>query len=53
MSELVSLRQQDLNLESGYLTRTGKGRKQRLVPIGDEAVGVADALPEGGAAGAR
>ena len=32
-----SLRQQDLNLESGYLTCTGKGRKQRLVPIGDEA----------------
>lgn len=37
VSELVSLRQQDLNLESGYLTCTGKGRKQRLVPIGDEA----------------
>ena len=37
VSELVNLRQQDLNLESGYLTCTGKGRKQRLVPIGDEA----------------
>jgi integrase/recombinase XerD len=37
VSELVGLRQQDLNLESGYLTCTGKGRKQRLVPIGDEA----------------
>lgn len=37
VSEMVSLRQQDLNLESGYLTCTGKGRKQRLVPIGDEA----------------
>ena len=39
VSELVNLRQQDLNLESGYLTTTGKGRKQRLVPVGDEAAG--------------
>ncbi|MDP1568544.1 MAG: site-specific tyrosine recombinase XerD [Vicinamibacterales bacterium] len=38
VSELVGLRAQDVNLESGYLTCTGKGRKQRLVPIGDEAV---------------
>lgn len=37
VSELVSLRQQDVNLESGYLTCTGKGRKERLVPFGDEA----------------
>ena len=37
VSEMVSLRQQDLNLESGYLTCTGKGRKQRLVPVGEEA----------------
>ena len=37
VSEMVNLRAQDLNLESGYLTCTGKGRKQRLVPIGDEA----------------
>ena len=39
VSELVSLRQPDLNLEAGYLTTTGKGDKQRLVPLGDEAVG--------------
>ena len=37
VSEMVSLRQQDVNLDSGYLTCTGKGRKQRLVPVGDEA----------------
>ena len=37
VSEIVTLRQQDLNLEAGYLTCTGKGRKQRIVPIGDEA----------------
>ena len=37
VSEMVNLRPQDLNLESGYLTCFGKGRKQRLVPVGDEA----------------
>jgi integrase/recombinase XerD len=37
VSELVGLKPQDVNLESGYLTTTGKGRKQRLVPLGDEA----------------
>ena len=37
VSELVQLRPQDLHLDSGYLTTMGKGRKQRLVPIGDEA----------------
>ena len=48
VSELVNLRPQDLNLESGYLTTTGKGRKQRLVPLGDEAASwVARYLKEG------
>jgi integrase/recombinase XerD len=37
VSELVTLRVQDVNLEGGYLTATGKGRKQRLVPLGAEA----------------
>jgi integrase/recombinase XerD len=37
VSELVQLRPQDLHLDSGYLTTTGKGRKQRIVPVGDEA----------------
>ncbi|MDP2317833.1 MAG: site-specific tyrosine recombinase XerD [Acidobacteriota bacterium] len=37
VSELINLKPQDVNLESGYLTTTGKGRKQRLVPLGDEA----------------
>ena len=36
-SELVALRPGDLNLDAGYLTCTGKGDKQRLVPIGQEA----------------
>jgi integrase/recombinase XerD len=37
VSELVNLRTQDLHLDSGYLTTTGKGRKQRIVPIGESA----------------
>lgn len=37
VSELVNLRAQDLHLDEGYLTTTGKGRKQRMVPLGDSA----------------
>jgi integrase/recombinase XerD len=37
VSELVRLRPQDLHLDAGYLTTTGKGRKERIVPFGDEA----------------
>ena len=37
VSELVQLRIADVNLEARYLTCTGKGGKQRIVPIGDEA----------------
>ncbi|HVC18913.1 MAG TPA: site-specific tyrosine recombinase XerD [Vicinamibacterales bacterium] len=37
VSELVGLRAGDVNLEERYLTCTGKGGKQRIVPIGDEA----------------
>jgi integrase/recombinase XerD len=39
VSELVNLRPQDLHLDEGYLTTTGKGRKQRIVPLGDAAAG--------------
>ena len=38
VSELIHLRASDLNLEAGYLSTTGKGNKQRIVPIGDQAV---------------
>jgi len=37
VTELVSLRPSDIDLEASYLTCTGKGDKQRIVPIGDEA----------------
>ena len=37
VSELVALRPADVNLDASYLTCTGKGDKQRIVPIGDEA----------------
>jgi len=39
VSELVNLRPADVNLDAGYLICTGKGEKQRVVPIGAEAVG--------------
>jgi integrase/recombinase XerD len=38
VSELISLRAGDLNLEEGYLTCIGKGDKQRMVPLGHDAV---------------
>jgi integrase/recombinase XerD len=38
VSELIGLRPADVNLDASYLTCTGKGGKQRIVPIGDEAV---------------
>ncbi|HKC56558.1 MAG TPA: site-specific tyrosine recombinase XerD [Vicinamibacterales bacterium] len=37
VSELIALRPADVNLEASYLTCTGKGAKQRIVPMGDEA----------------
>ena len=38
VSELVSVRVRDLNLQVGYLTCIGKGNKERLVPLGRSAV---------------
>ncbi|OLC54188.1 MAG: site-specific tyrosine recombinase XerD [Acidobacteria bacterium 13_1_40CM_4_69_4] len=37
VSELVSLRIRDLNLEAGYLRCVGKGNKERVVPLGRQA----------------
>jgi integrase/recombinase XerD len=38
VSELCSLKMEDLFLEDGFIRVTGKGSKQRLVPISDKAV---------------
>ena len=38
ISELVNLKLSELYLEEGYIRVHGKGRKERLVPIGDSAI---------------
>lgn len=38
VSELVGLRLSDLHLDMGYLRCIGKGRRERVVPIGSRAV---------------
>lgn len=38
-SEALGLRIEDTNLSAGYVTPTGKGSRQRLVPIGAQALG--------------
>lgn len=37
VSEMVALKEADVRLDASYLTCTGKGNKQRIVPIGEEA----------------
>lgn len=37
VSELISLKFQDINLEAGFVRVFGKGSKERLVPIGEHA----------------
>ena len=39
VSELVKLRAAQVNLHVGFLRTLGKGNKERLVPIGDSALG--------------
>jgi integrase/recombinase XerD len=48
VSELCRVGMSDLNLELGILRTTGKGNKQRLVPVGKDAVkAVEDYLKDG------
>ena len=37
VSELINLKQSEINLNQGVLRVTGKGERERLIPIGDEA----------------
>ena len=47
VSELVNLKQREVNLEVGYLMTLGKGNKERLVPIGATAChSIADYLEQ-------
>jgi integrase/recombinase XerD len=51
VSELISLKLPNLHLQEGYLTCIGKGDKERIVPIGQEATDwvqkyLADARPK-------
>ena len=47
VSELVSLKLREVNLDAGYLLTMGKGSKERLVPIGDSACQRVTAYLEG------
>ncbi len=38
VSELVGLQMNEINLQQGVLRVTGKGNKERLVPLGEEAI---------------
>src|SRR5579885_1000329 len=43
VSELVTLRVGDVNLQEGYVRTLGKGNKQRIVPVGKAAMAAVEA----------
>ena len=47
VSELVKLRMRDVNFDAGYLMAFGKGRKERLVPVGESALAALRTYVEG------
>jgi integrase/recombinase XerD len=47
VSELVKLRLRDVNFDAGYLMAYGKGRKERLVPVGESALAALRSYVEG------
>ena len=38
VSELISIKLNDLNLQTGYIITYGKGSKERIVPVGEMAI---------------
>jgi integrase/recombinase XerD len=40
VSELVRVKVGDVNYDAGYLRTVGKGRKARVVPVGERALGL-------------
>lgn len=38
VSELISIKLNDLNLQTGYIVAYGKGSKERIVPLGENAI---------------
>ena len=48
VSELITLRVEEINLPGGYLTCVGKGNKERLVPMGRSAAGTLRGYLESG-----
>ena len=58
VTELISLKLSDLHLDEGYLTCVGKGDKERIVPVGQEATDwlkkyMAESRPRLAASGSR
>jgi integrase/recombinase XerD len=47
VSELVKLRLEDVNFDAGYLVTMGKGKKERLVPLGEVALSAIRSYVEG------
>jgi integrase/recombinase XerD len=50
VSEAIGLDREDLSLDGGFVRVIGKGDKERLVPIGDEAIDWLTAWIDGGRA---
>jgi integrase/recombinase XerD len=48
VSELCKLGKSDIDTSLGYLRTTGKGNKQRLIPVGEAALSAVAAYLEGG-----
>ena len=48
VSELVGLRVTDVRADQGYVQCLGKGRKQRIVPLGETAAVMSPQYPGGG-----